>query len=158
MNKVALFGFLGKDFEMSSTQSGKAVAKGSLAITKRWVNAKGNKEEHTDWIPLTLFDKSAENANKFFKKGDRFLCEGEINTNKYIDEKTGEEKFGFSVIVRNFHFVKNKDENNITQSTNNTPALTDDTASIQTDLKENEMPSSEEVAKFAINKDDMPFG
>lgn len=134
MNKVTLYGFLGRDFELSKTNSGKTVAKNSLAITKRWINSNNNKEEHTDWIPITLFDKSAENANTFFKKGDRFLCEGEINTYAYTDDETNEKKYGFSVIVRNFHFTKSKDEN-----TNN------NVKEIQTDLKESELPNNEEL-------------
>ncbi|WP_273403149.1 single-stranded DNA-binding protein [Campylobacter avium] len=138
MNKVTLFGFLGRDFEISKTNSGKLVAKNSLAITKRWINSNGNKEEHTDWIPITLFDKSAENANAFFKKGDRFLCEGEINTYEYIIEETNEKRYGFSVIVRNFHFTRSKDES------------TNASKDIQTDLKENELPNNEELNQASM--------
>lgn len=153
MNKVTLFGFLGKDFELSETDSGKLIAKNSLAITKRWINASGNKEEHTDWIPITLFDKSAENASKFFKKGDRFLCEGEINTYEYLDEEKNEKRYGFSIIVRNFHFTKSKDES-VDESTSK-----DANKEIQTDLKENELPNNDELNQASKDtiESAMPF-
>lgn len=154
MNRVSLFGFLGRDFEMSATSNGKAVARNSLAITKSWTNASGNKEEHTDWIPLVLFDKSAENVNKFFKKGDRFLCEGEINTGTYTDEM-GEKKFSFQVIVKKWYFIKNKEGNETIDTSTNPPKVPQIQSQTQTELKENELPSANEVQE--IKPTQMPF-
>lgn len=154
MNRVSLFGFLGRDFEMSSTSNGKAVARNSLAITKSWTNASGNKEEHTEWIPLVLFDKSAENANKFFKKGDRFLCEGEINTGTYTDDK-GEKRFSFQVIVKKWYFVKNKEGNDFVDTSTNPPKVPSIQNQTQTELKENELPNVNEVELKDPNT--MPF-
>ena len=107
MNKVTLFGRLGKDFELQRFDNDVIVAKNSLAITKKFINKDGDKVEHTDWLPITLFGKGAENANKYLKKGDKFLCEGEVNTNKYKD-KDGKEGYYWQVIVKKFHFVDSK--------------------------------------------------
>ncbi|ECQ5319783.1 TPA: single-stranded DNA-binding protein, partial [Campylobacter jejuni] len=51
MNNVNLIGYLGKDFEIGTTNSGRVYAKNSLAITKRWKNERGNEESSTTWIP-----------------------------------------------------------------------------------------------------------
>ena len=116
MNLVQLCGNLGKDFEIVNTQkksNGEAfvVARNSLAITQKIIskNEKGEKVtiEHTDWIPITLFGKNAENASKFFQKGSKFLCEGKITTSAYNDEK-GQTKYGWGVEVRKYYFTQPK--------------------------------------------------
>lgn len=68
MNNVNLIGYLGKDFEIGTTNSGRVYAKNSLAITKRWKNERGNEESSTTWIPIVLFGKSAESASTHIKK------------------------------------------------------------------------------------------
>ena len=120
MNIVALSGKLGRDFELSQHQKGNKeffVAKNSLAITKKWTNENGDKVEHTDWIPITLFGKNAQNAEKFFKKGSHFLCEGKITTSTYNDE-TGQTKYGWGVDVSKFHFTSKAENSADTQSAN----------------------------------------
>lgn len=118
MNLVQLCGNLGKDFEIQSFQKSNGetfiVAKNSLAITQKFISKdeKGDKvtKEHTDWIPITLFGKNAENASKFFQKGSKFLCEGKITTNSYNDE-TGQTKYGWGIEVRKYYFTQQKENN-----------------------------------------------
>ncbi|ECO3667726.1 TPA: single-stranded DNA-binding protein [Campylobacter jejuni] len=86
MNNVNLIGYLGKDFEIGTTNSGRIFAKNSLAITKRWKNERGNEESSTTWIPIVLFGKSAESASTHIKKGSQFACSGELSSNQYQDE------------------------------------------------------------------------
>lgn len=109
MNQVTLCGNLGKDFELFFTQNGIAYAKNSLAITKKTSKKEGNEiitTSHTDWIPLTIFGRKAEIATKHLKKGDKFLCNGEIYTSTY--ERNGQIKYAWEVLVRNFEFVNSK--------------------------------------------------
>lgn len=115
MNSVKLFGRLTKDFEISEhNKNGEifCVAKNFVAVGRKWINKSGNKEEHTDFIPITLFGKSAQNAGQFFKKGSKFLCEGRINTESWQDD-TGETKYSWGVIVSRFYFVDSKAESGI---------------------------------------------
>lgn len=149
MNKITLLGFLGKDFEMKISKKNETIfANNSLAVTKRWTNKNGNIEEHTDWIPIVLLNKSAENAKKFFKKGDRFLCEGELNTSSYIDEETGKTRYSFSVMVRKFYFISSKKEEDMNLSEEE----------VQTQLQENEIPSNKELNEANIEAVKKSFG
>lgn len=110
MNQVTLCGNLGRDFELFSTTNGVAYVKNSLAISKRTTRKEGNQtttKDRTDWIPLTIFGKRAEIAHQYFKKGDKFLCNGEIYTSVYSDEN-GQPKYSWEVLVKNFEFVTSK--------------------------------------------------
>lgn len=119
MNKVSLCGYLGRDFEMRYIKTtGTAIANNSLAITKRWTDADGKKAEHTDWIPIKLFGKTAEVANQYFKQGSQFLCSGEISTGNYTDVN-GIERYVWGVNVREFYWLsQQKDVQNNTQINN----------------------------------------
>lgn len=108
MNNVNLIGYLGKDFEVGTTNSGRVYAKNSLAITKRWKNERGNEESSTTWIPIVLFGKSAESASMYIKKGSQFACSGELSSSQYQDE-SGNTKTALSVIVSKFYWLSKKD-------------------------------------------------
>lgn len=108
MNNINLIGYLGKDFEIGTTNSGRIFAKNSLAITKRWKNARGNEESSTTWIPIVLFGKSAESASMYIKKGSQFACSGELSSSQYQDE-AGNTKTALSVIVSKFYWLGKKD-------------------------------------------------
>ena len=117
MNQVTLCGNLGKDFELSFTQNGIAYTKNSLAILKKTTRKEGDEtitKERTIWIPLTIFGKRAEVIAKHFKKGDKFLCNGEIYTSTYSDEN-GQTKYAWEVLVKNFEFVTPKPKDTQTQ-------------------------------------------
>ncbi|RAX59340.1 single-stranded DNA-binding protein [Helicobacter monodelphidis] len=120
MNNVNLIGYLGKDFEIGNTNSGKLYAKNSLAITKRWKNEKGNDESSTTWIPIVLFGKSAESASTHIKKGSQFACSGELSSSKYLDE-AGNTRTILSVIVSKFYWLGKKDSKDTPQITQEPP-------------------------------------
>lgn len=117
MNNVNLIGYLGKDFEVGTTKSGRLYAKNSLAITKRWKNEKGNDESSTTWIPIVLFGKSAESASMYIKKGSQFACSGELSSSQYQDE-SGNTKTALSVIVSKFYWLGKKDNTELKEIQN----------------------------------------
>lgn len=165
MNIVALSGKLGKDFELAKYQKGNKeffVAKNSLAITKKWLNENGDRIEHTDWIPITLFGKNAENAEKFFKKGSHFLCEGKITTSSYVDETTKQTKYGWGVEVSKFHFTKAQEKDNTstnTQSANaNLPEPPQELESSNVVTDKNIQNAPETSVEFDIDNAELPFG
>jgi single-strand DNA-binding protein len=99
MNKVILLGRIGKDLELRYTAGGTAVANTSLATSKK---IKG--EQVTQWHNLVFWDKTAELAAKYFKKGDPLSVEGEIEYRSY-DTKDGEKKYITEIRVSQLHFV-----------------------------------------------------
>jgi single-strand DNA-binding protein len=81
-NKVILVGNMGNDVEASTTKSGLAVANGSLATSYGF----GDKER-TDWHRLTFWDKTADVAAEYLKKGTKCMVEGRISYDKYTDKE-----------------------------------------------------------------------
>lgn len=165
MNIVALSGKLGKDFELAKYQKGNKeffVAKNSLAITKKWLNENGDRIEHTDWIPITLFGKNAENAEKFFKKGSHFLCEGKITTSSYVDETTKQTKYGWGVEVSKFHFTKAQEKDNTSTNTQsayaNLPEPPQELESSNVVTDKNIQNAPETSVEFDIDNAELPFG
>ncbi|MDR1578628.1 MAG: single-stranded DNA-binding protein [Deltaproteobacteria bacterium] len=81
VNKVILLGRLGRDPEMRRTQSGKNVTNFSLATSERW-----NNEDHVEWHKIVLFDRLAEIAKEYLRKGSQVYLEGRIQTNSWEDQ------------------------------------------------------------------------
>ncbi|MBX1045984.1 single-stranded DNA-binding protein [Campylobacter jejuni] len=132
MNNVNLIGYLGKDFEVGTTNNGRLFAKNSLAITKKWKNEKGNDESHTTWIPIVLFGKSAESASMYIKKGSQFACSGELSSSQYTDED-GNTRVILSVIVSKFYWLGKKDKENIIQTPPKDPNIEYENTTIESE-------------------------
>ena len=96
VNKVILIGNLGKDPELKYGQaSGKAVCRFSLATTERWSG-----EERTEWHNLVLFDRTAEVANEYLRKGSQIYVEGRIQTRKWQGQD-GQDRYTTEIVVSN---------------------------------------------------------
>ncbi|HEX7051265.1 MAG TPA: single-stranded DNA-binding protein [Longimicrobiales bacterium] len=86
VNKLILVGNVGRDPDVASTASGTKVAHLSLATSRR-VPRDGGYEERTEWHRLTLWDRLAEVAETYIRKGDRLYVEGRIEYDSF--EKNG---------------------------------------------------------------------
>ena len=79
INKVILVGNLGKDPEVSYTQSGSAVAKFSIATSDKWADkSSGEKKDKTEWHRITAFGKLGEICGEFLKSGKQVYIEGRL--------------------------------------------------------------------------------
>ncbi len=86
VNKIILVGNTGRDPDVQTTAGGKKVAHVSLATTRRYPR-NGGYEERTEWHRLTLWDKLAQLAEEYVRKGDRLYIEGRMEYDTY--EKNG---------------------------------------------------------------------
>jgi single-strand DNA-binding protein len=109
MNKAILFGNVGKDPEVKRLESSKIVAKFSLATNKSYNNQAGEKITETAWHNIVLWGKLAELTEKYVKKGNSIIIEGEISYRDYID-KDGVKKYFTEIIGKELHFAGNKKE------------------------------------------------
>jgi single-strand DNA-binding protein len=98
VNKVILIGNLGKDPEIKYTPSGMAVAHFSLATNDRVKDKDGNWTDRTEWHNIVLFDRKAEVAGEYLKKGRTVYIEGSIRTNSWDDKETGQKKYRTEII------------------------------------------------------------
>ena len=101
MNKVILIGRLTKDVDMRYTQNGMAVARYSLAVDRK------GKDKGTDFIGCIAFDKGAEFAEKYLKKGTKIAIVGHISTGSYTD-KDGRKVYTTDIVVDEHEFVESK--------------------------------------------------
>ena len=109
MNKAILYGNVGKDPEVKRLDSGNVVAKFSLATNKSYTNKSGEKVKETSWHNIVLWGKLAELAEKYIKKGNSLIVEGEINYRTYVN-KDGQTIYSTDIIGNSFHFVGDKKE------------------------------------------------
>ena len=102
MNKVILLGRLTRDPEIRYTSGAeaKAVAKFSLAVNRAY---KKEGERSADFINIVAFEKNAEFADKYFRKGQQIIVEGRWQTGSY--EKDGKKYYTNDCIVERFDFA-----------------------------------------------------
>jgi single-strand DNA-binding protein len=86
INKIILVGNVGRDPDIQTTAGGTKVAHLSLATSRR-IPRNGSFEERTEWHRLTLWDRLAELAEEYIRKGDRLYVEGRIEYDSF--EKNG---------------------------------------------------------------------
>ena len=105
VNKVLLLGNVGKDPEIRSTAGGTTIASFSLATADRAKDAQGNWVDKPDWHNLVCFDKLAETAKNYVKKGSQLFVEGKITNRSWDDKETGQKRYRTEIIVNDFTFV-----------------------------------------------------
>jgi single-strand DNA-binding protein len=106
VNKVILIGNLGRDPEIRYTQSGTAVANFSIAVGER-VKKNGEWQDHTEWMNVVCFGKTAENAGEYLNKGSQVYVEGRLQTRKWQD-KDGNDRTTTEVLVNDLRFLGGK--------------------------------------------------
>ena len=99
VNKVIIIGNLGKDPEVRYLPSGSAICNITVATSRQWKDkASGDKQEETEWHRITFFDRMAEIAGEYLKKGRSVYVEGRLKTRKYTD-KDGVEKYATDIVA-----------------------------------------------------------
>jgi single-strand DNA-binding protein len=84
-NKVQLIGHLGNTPEIKNLESGKKMAKFSIATSENYRNAKGEKVEETQWHNLIVWGKLADICEQYLSKGSEVAIEGKLTHRDYTD-------------------------------------------------------------------------
>jgi single-strand DNA-binding protein len=109
VNKVILIGNLGRDPEVRYTPSGAAVCNVSLATTRNWKNKEsGERQEETEWHRVVFYDRLAEIAGEYLKKGRPVYVEGRLKTRKWQD-KDGVEKYTTEIIATEMQLLGSRE-------------------------------------------------
>lgn len=103
VNAVHLLGNVGKDSEVRFTPSGSIVANFSLATNERRKDAQGNWQDHTEWHNLVCFQKNAELARDYVRKGTKMFIEGKLQTRSW--EKDGVTQYRTEILVSQMIFI-----------------------------------------------------
>ncbi len=110
MNTVVVVGRVGRDAEIRYFESGKVKANFSVAVN-RW-DAK-TKSETTDWFNIDVWDKQAEFAGEYVKKGTQLAVEGRISQSKWTDKATGTERENFLVVATGIRLLGSKRDSEV---------------------------------------------
>ncbi|HEX8269356.1 MAG TPA: single-stranded DNA-binding protein [Flavobacterium sp.] len=97
-NKVQLIGNAGSDPEVITTESGKKLAKLTIATNESYKNDNGEKITDTQWHNLVAWGKTAELLEKYVTKGKEVAVEGKL-THRSYDDKNGDRKYFTEVVV-----------------------------------------------------------
>ena len=109
INKVILIGNLGKDPEVRYTPNGAAICNIGIATTRSWKDkTSGEKVEETEWHRVVFYDRLAEIAGEYLKKGRPVYVEGRLKTRKWQD-KEGVEKYTTEIVADNMQLLGGRD-------------------------------------------------
>jgi single-strand DNA-binding protein len=106
-NKVQLIGNVGNAVEVKNTESGKKLAKFSIATNESYRNSKGEKITETTWHNVIAWGKVAEIAEKFLQKGTEIAVEGKL-TNKSYTDKDGNKRNIYEVQINELLLLSSK--------------------------------------------------
>jgi single-strand DNA-binding protein len=111
VNKVILIGNCGRDPEVRYMASGQAVTNLTIATsTKRKDKVSGQMLEDTQWHRVTFYDKLAEIAGEYVKKGRPIYVEGRLKYGVYTDKTSGVEKNTVDIVATELQLLGGKDE------------------------------------------------
>ena len=106
-NKVQLIGNLGMNPEIKNLDSGKKLAKFSIATNESYKNAQGEKVEDTQWHNLVAWGKTAEIIEKYLKKGNEVAIEGKL-VNRNYDDKDGNKRYVTEIVINEILMLGSK--------------------------------------------------
>lgn len=105
VNKVILVGNLGADPDVKYTQSQMAVVSVNLATTDAWKDRNsGQKQERTEWHRLVFFNRLAEIAGEYLRKGSQVYVEGRLQTRKW-QGKDGQDRYTTEIVVNDMQML-----------------------------------------------------
>ncbi|WP_343189917.1 single-stranded DNA-binding protein [Buchnera aphidicola] len=169
INKVILIGHLGQDPEVRYMTNGIAVANMNIATSETWKDKNtGETREKTEWHRIVLFNKLAEIAREYLRKGSQVYIEGSLQTRKWQDQNNMD-RYTTEVVVniggtmkmlgnRNNNFSNNiNDKNSVSKNleTSKKNVLEKDK------IKKNDSYSKKDILSNEINEsefdDEIPF-
>jgi single-strand DNA-binding protein len=109
VNKVILLGNLGRDPEVRYTPNGAAVCNLRIATTRNWKNREsGERQEETEWHSVVLYDRQAEIAGEYLRKGRPVFIEGRLKTRKWQD-KDGNDRYTTEIVAESMQLMGGRD-------------------------------------------------
>jgi len=105
INKVILVGNLGADPETRYTASGSAITNIRIATTEAWKDkTSGEQQERTEWHRVVFFNRLAEIAGEYLRKGSQVYVEGTLRTRKWQDQG-GQDRYTTEVVANEMQML-----------------------------------------------------
>ena len=119
INKVILIGNLGKDPEVKYTPQGTPVAKLTIATNERFKDKAGDWQDRTEWHNVVLWQRLAEIAGEYLKKGGKVFIEGRLQTRSWEDQQ-GQKRYTTEIVASTVQFLGSPGERDTSQTTQQT--------------------------------------
>ena len=109
VNKVIVLGNLGRDPEVKYTANGAAICNVTIATSRQWKDKQsGDRQEETEWHRVVFYDRLAEIAGEYLKKGRPVYVEGRLKTRKWTD-KEGVERYTTEIVATEMQLLGGRD-------------------------------------------------
>ncbi|MFA7438383.1 single-stranded DNA-binding protein [Castellaniella sp.] len=110
VNKVILVGNLGRDPEVRYSPDGAAICNLALATSSQWKDkSTGERREETEWHRVVLFNRLAEIAGEYLRKGRAVYIEGRLRTRKWQDKETGADRYSTEIVADQMQMLGGRD-------------------------------------------------
>jgi single-strand DNA-binding protein len=110
VNKVILVGNLGRDPEVRYSPDGAAICNVSIATKSSWKDkTSGEKREETEWHRVVFYNRLAEIAGEYLKKGRAVYVEGRLKTRKWQDKETGADRYSTDIVADQMQMLGGRD-------------------------------------------------
>lgn len=106
--QLLLIGYLGNDPEMRYTNSGTPVANCRLAVNRSWTASDGQTQSKTTWFNLSFWQRRAEVATEYLRKGSKLMVIGEIEQARPWTDRDGNMNASIEVTVHQFKFLDSR--------------------------------------------------
>jgi single-strand DNA-binding protein len=114
LNKVMVIGHLGKDPEMRYTPSGRPVTTFTVAVSRSWNTADGERRTETEWFNIVAWGNLAEICKQYLYKGQQVYIEGRLQTRRW-DDKEGQKHTNVEVVANEMMMLGDRRDNNKAQ-------------------------------------------
>ena len=110
VNKVIILGHVGNEPEQRFTQNNTKVVTLSLATSEQWKDQQTNEtHERTEWHRVVFFGRLAEIVGDYVHKGRQIYIEGRLQTRKWQDQRTGQDRYSTEVIANQLQLIGGRD-------------------------------------------------
>jgi single-strand DNA-binding protein len=134
LNKVQIIGHLGADPDQRYMPSGKPVTNIRVATSETWKDKDtGDKKEKTEWHSVVFFDKLAEIAGEYLRKGSQVYIEGKLQTRKWQD-KEGKDRYTTEIIAQQMQMLGGKPQGERAATRPQEPSTPADTGGFDDDI------------------------
>lgn len=122
VNKVILVGNCGQDPETRYTASGTAITNVNIATSDGWKDKQtGQQQERTEWHRVVFFNRLAEIAGEYLKKGSKVYVEGRLQTRKWQDQQ-GQDRYTTEIVAAEMQMLDSRSGSGADQSYGTPPA------------------------------------
>lgn len=110
INRVTLLGNVGREPSIKYTPQGTAVARISLATNERLKDKNGDWQERAEWHNVVLWQRLAEVAGQYLKKGSRIYLEGRLQTRSWDDKQAAQKRYATEIVATDLVLLSDRPE------------------------------------------------